>query len=262
MADFIIDDRTNNDVTHDGRFGRGYVERDYKLYPQEYLAAPSTMKLIPKTEWSDRIKEKAARKSQTSDIRRFINLNQGSVGYCWAHSTAHAVMLLRDLQNQPFVELSAYAVAAIIKRGRDEGGWCGLSAKFLREVGIPTTKFWPQGNRSLSLDTAEMRANAALHKVTNEFADLTQAVYDQNLTFNQLATCLLMNVPCAVDFNWWGHSVCAMDLVEPEPGDFGIRILNSWPPDWGDGKGQAVLRGSKCIPNGAIALLTTNATVN
>jgi len=265
-TDFLIDDDFNDNdklfnVTDiDGSLkGRGYVERDYKLYPEEYLASPGEMPLIPKSEWSDRIKEMEREGSRISDVRMRMNagnlmpsLDQGPVGYCWAHSTTHTVMLDAGMRKQPYVPLSAYMVAAIIKGGRDEGGWCGLSAKFVREIGICSQKTWPQGSRTLSLDTPAMRAEAAKNKITEDWVDLTRAVYDQNLTFEQLATCLLSGIPCAVDFNWWGHSVCAMDLVEVEPGSFGIRILNSWSDGWGD-KGMGVLRGSKALPNGAVA---------
>ena len=59
-------------------------------------------------------------------------------------------------------------------------------------------------------------------------------------------------LPVVVDLNWWGHSICAMDPVEVEPGSFGIRILNSWSDKWGD-LGEAVLRGSKAHPDGSVA---------
>lgn len=238
---------------------RGLVPRDYNEYPVEMFAAPSDMPLIPRSEWSARIKEMEQTQSRLSDIRLsgdagnpIPSLDQDGVGYCWAHSVTHTVMMVRAVNNQKYVPLSAFAVAAIIKGGRDEGGWCGLSAKFAREVGIPSQTLWPQGSRKLSLDTPEMRANASLHKITEDWVDLTRQVYDQDLTFDQLATCLLNRIPCAVDFNWWSHSVCALDLVEVEPGSFGVRILNSWSDSWSD-RGMGVLRGQQAIPDGAVA---------
>lgn len=261
----IFDDSTPGDLLFPAQFGRGYEPRNFATHPLSMFAPPSGLALIPRSEWSARIKEQEATKSRLSDVRNaadngkpFVNLDQGQVGYCWAHSTVHCVMVSRAVNNQPFVPLSAYAVAAIIKRGRDEGGWCGLSAQFCRENGVPAQKYWPQGDRSLSNDTPEMRANAALHKVTEDWVDLARPVHSQNLTFDQVATCLLAGVPCAVDFDWWGHSVCALDLVEPEPGSFGLRILNSW-KNWGD-NGTGILKGSKAIPVGAIAVAATGVS--
>jgi hypothetical protein len=170
-------------------------------------------------------------------------------------------MMTRLRDNMPYVPLSAYAVAATIMSGRDEGGWCGLSAKFLREKGVPSQAIWPQGDRTgwKSHDRPETWENAALHRVEEDWVDLTRQVYDQNLTFDQVASCLLVGIPCAVDFNWWGHSVCALDLVLVEKGSYGIRILNSWSDAWGD-RGTSVLQGRKAIPDGAVAIRTSRAS--
>ena len=241
--------------------GRGLVPRDFAADPPEMFDPPSDMPLIPRNEWSARIKEMEATKSRISDIllaAGIPSMDQGSVGYCWAHSTTGCVQALRAINNQPHIPLSAFMVAAIIKRGRDEGGWCGLSAKFLREVGVCSQALWPQGNRSLSLDTPQARADAARHRVTEDWVDLTRQVYDQSLTFDQVMSCLLCRVPVAGDFNWWSHSVMLCDPVEVEPGSFGIRLRNSWGDGWSD-RGFSVLHGAKAIPDGAVALRVTSA---
>lgn len=268
---FVIHDTTPPDVLFrpviNGELkGRGLVPRDYATSPREMFDPPSNLPLIPRSEWSDRIKEMTATKSRLSDLRDtaiagqpFPSLDQNGQGFCWAYSTTACVMLLRAANNQPHVRLSAHAVGCMVKGFRDEGGWCGLSAKFHREKGCPSVECWPEKSMARSNDRPETWANAALHKVTEEWVDLTRAVYDQSLTFDQLATCLLCRIPCAVDFNWWGHSVCAMDLVEVERGSFGIKILNSWTDGWGE-RGTSVLQGSRAIPDGAVALRVTGAS--
>lgn len=261
----IDDDPRTNLLAFPPGVRRGYVPRDYAVDPVEMFAPPDEMPLIPRSEWSARIKELTELKARISDVRNtgdggrpIAHLDQGPVGYCWGHSVAHCVTMARALNNQPYVPLSAYAVCAIIKGGRDQGGWCGLAAKFIRDVGIPAQKFWPQGSRSLSHDTPEMRANAALHKTAEDWVDLTVPVHGQNLTFDQVASCLLSGVPVAVDFNWQAHSVCALDLVEVEAGSFGLRILNSW-SGWGD-NGTGIYRGRRAVPDGAVALRVTGAS--
>lgn len=264
----IIDDSTPNDVLFPAGFARGYVERDYSLYPREMFDPPTDMKLIPRSEWDARIEEQERLQSSLEHIRMASGPNGGHIpsmdqnghGYCWTYSTGMSVQLIRAVQGQPYVRLNPHAVGAIVKGGRDEGGWCGLSAKFLREVGIPSEEFWPGHSLSLSNDTAAMRDSAALHKVTEEWVDLTRAVYDQTLTFDQVATCLLLGLPCALDFNWWAHSVCGIRLVKVEAGSYGIKILNSWTDNWEE-KGMAVLRGEKAIPNGALCIRTTKASM-
>lgn len=240
--------------------GHGYVPRDYATYPPEMFDPPRDLQLIPRSEWSARLKEQERLKARLSDLRGdMASLDQNGRGYCWSHSTTSAVMLLRAINNQPYIRLSAYAIACKIKNFRDEGGWCGLSAKFWKEQGCPSAQFWPEKSTSRSNDNPTTWANAAKHKITEDWVDLTRDVYDQNLTFDQVATCLLSGIPCAVDFNWWSHSVCALDLVEVESGSFGLRIWNSWGDNWED-RGMGILRGSKAIPDGAVALRVTGGS--
>lgn len=247
--------------------GRGAVPRDYEVQPETMFAPPSQIKLIPRSEWSARIKEKVALQSQLSDIRLtgsngqiVPSLDQGQVGYCWAHSTTHAVMLDRMMRGQPYVPLSAYSIAATIKKGADQGGWCGLSAQYATEVGVCDQAFWPQGDRNYTkYQTSEMRENAAKRRIMEDWVDLTKSVYDRNLTFDMLISLLLSDIPGPVDFNWWGHSVCALDAVEVEAGSFGIRIWNSWSDSWSD-RGMGVLRGSKAIPDSAMSIRVTTAS--
>lgn len=254
----IIDDSTSNDVIFPAGMGRGLVPRDYSTSPVEMFAPPSEMNLIPRSEWDARIEEQERLGSSLEHIRNRGNngqpipiLNQDQSNYCWAHSTTNTVILNRAVSNQPYVPLSAYAVASLIMNGANKGGWCGLSAKFARENGIPSQKVWPQGQFQKPSDMSAVTASAIQHKVLEDWVDLTREVYDQNLTFDQVASCMLTNVPCAVDFNWWGHSVCAVRLVRVEAGSYGLKIFNSW-ANWGD-NGMGILRGQKAIPNGAIA---------
>lgn len=259
-GELLIQDLTPFEHTVPPDKGRGYDPASVDPRLKAMFAPPTEITLIPRSEWSERIKEKVATKSQLSDMRLkagIPSLDQGQVGYCWAHSVTGTVMMSRMVSNEPYVPLSAYAVAATIKKGRDEGGWCGLSAQFARDKGIPSQSLWPQGDRNYTAhDKPEVWADAARHKITEDWVDLTADVYDQSLTFDQVATCLLLNVPCAVDFNWWSHSVCALDLVETSPGQFGIRILNSWGDSWSD-RGMGVLSGSRAIPDGAVATRVT-----
>ena len=188
-----------------------------------------------------------------------VTRRNGSVlisGNCWGHSTVGCVQAIRALDNQPYIPLSAYMVCAIIKKGRNEGGWCGLSAKFLREVGVVPQSVWPQGDRNTSRDTPAVREAAAKFKVTEDWVDLTRDIYDQNLSFDIVASLLLSNIPVAGDFNWWSHSVMLCDVVEVESGSFGIRFRNSWGDSYGS-LGFGVLQGSKANTNGAVALTVT-----
>lgn len=269
LQDFIIDESTPDSKVFnpiiDGEVAaHGLVPRDYSLYPEEMFAPPTEIEPIPRSEWSDRIKEMKRTKSRISDILLAQNIPstwQNGDGYCWVYSTVTCVMTIRAINGQPYKFLNPHAVGAIIKRGRNEGGWCGLSAKFLSEYGVPSEEFWPRLSRDLKHDTPAMRANAALHKVTEEWRDLARPVHGQRMTEDQIMTCLLNRIPVAIDLNWWRHSVMACDPVEVEPGSFGKRIRNSHGEQYGD-RGFAVLRGSRAIADGAVAIAVAGASPN
>lgn len=265
----IIDDSPAADVVdlaHPKGVGYGYVPRDYNIYPREMFAAPSELKVYDESEWDALYDEQEAKKSSLEHIYlsgpggtpRFVNLDQNGDGYCWMYSNGTAVMMLRLLANLPDVRLNPHACAAIIKKGRNEGGWCGLGAEFLKNHGIPSEEYWQGHSRDLRNDTPAMRENAALHKVTEDYVDLTRDVYDRNLSTRHIATCGFLNIPAPQDFNWQSHSVCGIRWVRIEKGSWGPLILNSW-KGWGR-FGLGVYRGSKAICDGAVAIRVSGAS--
>jgi hypothetical protein len=170
--------------------------------------------------------------------------NDIAVHNCWAHSSTSAALIIRALNNEPYADLSAYAVACVIKNYRDQGGWGAESLAFIAERGIPTSEFWPQKSMSRGNDNPKTWENAARHKFT-EWMDL-----DPRDMKRQLVTCLLLGIPVVSDFNWWGHSVCSIDLVSLNP--FRTRIWNSWGDSW-SANGTGILEGRRAIPDAAIA---------
>lgn len=263
---FLIDDETLTDpIVKDKVFcpvvdgrpkGHGLVPRDYRIYPpQMFSAPPADMPLIPEDEYDARIEAQERDKSSLEHIETWDPLDQNGQGYCWFYSSTGAVMAARALMHLPHVRLSAHAGAWKIKGGRDEGGWCGLSAKFYRETGCPSVAKWPEQSMARSHDTPEVWAEAARYRITEDWVDPTRDVYDVQLTMRMIYTLCLVNGPMAWDFNWWGHSVHGGRMVKVEAGSYGLRPRNSW-GRWGDnGTGWATLRGQKAIPDSAIALM-------
>jgi len=238
----------------------GLVPRNFSAYPVGYTAAarPFDLPLIPESEWQDRLNAKVSNQDFLSEIRKTSNFgqpipsrDQDGKGYCWAHSTVSAVLLVRAANNQPYADLSAYAIACIIKGYRDEGGWNQQSMDFLFERGCPTSEFWPQQSMSRANDRPTTWDNAKL------YAGIEGMDLDPRDMKRQLVTCLLMDIPVAIDLNWWSHSICACDLVNLNP--FRIRIWNSWGDTWSE-QGMGILEGSKAIPDGATALRVVRAT--
>ena len=276
MAEFykgsipIIDtDYPENDVAFPRGATFGLVARDYSKEPESLFAPPSEMVLIPESEWDARYDEQEDQQSSLEHIYlsgpnggpAFVNLDQNGDGYCWAYSTGQSIMLDRLRRNLPMVRLNPHATAAIIKRGANQGGWCGQSAQFGSEHGYAVEGNrpgqWPLHSRNLKYDTPLLRAEMAKFKIDEDWVDLTRQVYDRNLTTAQVATCGFLNIPGPGDYSWWGHSVCRVRWVRIERGSWGQLILNSW-KGWGR-HGLGVLRGSKAICNGALAIRSTTA---
>jgi hypothetical protein len=250
------------------KFACGYDPSTVDDRVREMLAKPSEIKLIPRSEWPDRIAEQEKSKSRTSDIlrrKKIPSTDQNGDGYCWAYSTTGCIIVVRAFNNQPYKKLNGHSIAAPIKNGRNEGGWCGLSGKYAMEVGIAVMGNgpgeWPEHSRNTKYDTAECQAAKKKNRVSEAFIDLSRAVYDQDMTFDQIATCLLRNIPCALDFSWWGHSVLGCDLVNLGGGSFAIRIRNSWTDGWGD-LGFSVLSESKSKADNAVALATVTGSAD
>lgn len=256
----------SQDVLHPKDATFGLVPRDYTQYPQEMFGSPNEIDVIDPTEWDARFDAQEEAESSLEHIflrggkPAFINLDQNGQGYCWAYSNGHAAMIARLRDGLPLVRFNPHATACFIKNYRDEGGWCGLAAKFAglngwAEEGTGPGQ-WPLHSMSSRYDTPALRAAMAKYKTDEEWRDLTKQDWDHSLTSKQLATCGFNNIPAPSDFNWWGHSVCQIRWVRIERGSWGPLILNSW-KGWGR-HGLAVLRGSQAVANGALAIRTVN----
>ena len=272
-SELIIDDSNWQEHTVapiiDGQqMAFGAVPRDYSRHPVGSYGTiePFAIPLIPRKDWSRRIRDMEQSQSRLSDLRMIGNggnpipsTNQGNRGYCWAHSPVSAALLDRARDNQPYAPLSAYAIACKVKNYRDQGGWNPQAVEFLIKTGCPTSATWGQQSVNPANDNARTWQEASRYKLTEGFMDLSPPIYDRNLTFDQLMTCLLLRIPCPVDLMWWRHSVCAADPVEfdaslalSDINRWGVRIWNSWSDAWGT-LGMGVLRGSKAVPDGATA---------
>jgi hypothetical protein len=303
MPEILIGDHNWRQFVGDQHVGgerkaRGLVPRDYAAHPPGFYrsARAADVPVIPRAEWPERIRDKTAQKSWLKDLRlsgaggpAFPSLDQDGVGYCWAHSSTHAVMYLRLVMGLPVVPLSAFSVAATIKKGADEGGWGAQSLDFITERGVMAQSVWPQKDRDYrKYDRPENWANAALHKVTEGWADLQAAQYDRKLTFDQASSLSLSDVPTVDDYNFWSHSVCGIGVVDGSArrgetraesgklmtlaefeaawgmndeatGGFGREIQNSWADAWGE-SGIGTLTGSKAVPDGCVAPLVSIAS--
>lgn len=268
----IINDTTPSDLLFADDFSRGAEPRDYAAHPPEMMAAPSEIPLIPRGEWRARIEEQEAQRSSLEHLLRakgvasknqndprYQNTRNPRWGYCWAYSTTGAVEAARVRDGLPHVPLSAFGVAQQIMSGQDKGGWCGLSAEFIAKRGAPSLAAYPEFDQDYKRFGADAAVweDAARHKITYEFRDLAAGhFYFQKLNYDQLISCLLLNIPCPSDFDWWRHSVMMLRAVWVD-GEAVPRGRNSWSDLWGD-KGFFTLQGDRKYPNSALAVVGTS----
>lgn len=207
---------------------------------------PSSL-LVPRSEWQARIQEMKDTKSRLSDLILNANLpckDQNGTNYCWINAPTHCVEIVRLVQNQPMVLLSPASAGGPIKGWSNVGGWGKEGVEFIQQYGLVPVDKWPANAISRSYNTEENRKLAMNYRIT-EWWELQPGNLDE------LMSCLFHRIPVAVGYSWWSHEVIA---IEPEwmDGEICLRFRNSWGMNYGE-KGFSILRGSKMLPNDAVA---------
>lgn len=234
-------------VIQGDHYGRGMIPRDRRAHPKIYGAQPFDMELIPESEWAVMLEQQEKEKSSLTDQileAGLPPLNQQQTSFCWANSSTMVAQILRMQEGEPQVPLSPASVACPINGFRNQGGWCGQSITRIADNGIAPQSLWPANAIDRQYFTDAEQAEAAKYRI-QKWIELG------NRNFAQVATCMLKRKPCAVDFNWWSHSVAAIGLVRNKDGTWGLRIYNSWGTTFGT-NGMAVLTGSKMVPDDAV----------
>jgi hypothetical protein len=242
---------TTENYTIPRGMGRGLVLRDMKKAPLGLSAPMFSRPIIHMSERGDRIREKQKHKAFLSDIRNISGpnggmipaLNQGRDPWCWAFSPVSSATLARASAGAPYKHLSGNAVGNMVTGFKVQGGWSENAMKFIRERGVPETSCWPEGDNARHFNNPDTWTNAA-ENVVLEFWDIDPGDTDA------IMTCLLLNIPVAVDIPAWQHSVCLIDPVDAAGSRY--KQLNSWSNSW-NGNGIGLLTGKYTKFSSAIA---------
>ena len=255
----IIDDSTSV-RPHIKRGEAGFVERDYDMVPFGSLASPlSGDDHIPREEWYDRAVEMQENKTSLIHTAKKMGWkikNQRSIPYCWVFGVTSAAEIAGIMQGHEYVKLSPSSVGAKVKNFRLRGGWGDQAASYAAKHGWVPQDLWPETAVKRQYDTPE-NWTAAKRYVLRDWNELRPRNLDD------LYSCILRGIPVPVGYNWWGHLVCGLDMVpfkKPRGlsdrdiiNSFGLGIANSWGEGWSAG-GYGILRGSKQIPDGQVAI--------
>lgn len=252
----VIDDSNYHEHVHAAQsisdFGSGYIPRNFQAKPEGSVRKLYSGPVFDKKELTERIKEKEARKSGLADLHRHLKipvLDQGQLGYCWMYGTVKAMMMAYARAGNYVPYLSPTSCAAKGKNYRNEGGLAEEALGYIERFGVSTVEFWPEGGKAdRRYDTAEQRANAALHKAV-EFEELPS----NNVL--AVASALVLDLPCTGGFMWWGHLVALLQPRVMPDGSIGIEFVNSWTERYGK-NGFSVLGGSKAVPFEAYVVRT------
>jgi hypothetical protein len=241
---------------------RGYVPRDYELFPEGSTLSFDSSKPIPKSEWKSRIDYLNEIESMPIHWHRRLGqraiFNQRKSNYCWMYGTVAAVRNCYAVQGVGKVKLNPYAVAYLGKKGRNQGGFGAEACRYIDQYGIPETTVLPEFSKTLRWDRL-VKASARQNKIC-DFQEIGQN------NFEGVVNCLIGDdpAPCTVAFDWWRHLVCALGVTYDRQGNFGLLIVNSWGSKWGAGGesgGYGIIWGSKAVPFEAIAVRNVKARV-
>jgi hypothetical protein len=264
ILDHIINDETVNDAL---LFG-GHRGLDLSSRPEGLIYTglaepfPDSL-LIPSSEWQSRIAENEERKTALNDLVDLAGLpckDQDRTNYCWGNATVHTGEIVRVLQNQPKVILSAASVCGPVTRYANARPWPGQPAgvggnginalNYIIENGIVPESNWPVNVIDPKYATAANK-NIALDYRVDEWFEIEPG------NMNQVVSCLLRNIPISVGLNWWGHQITyyAAKWVD---GAIAILFRNSWGKTYGQ-NGYGILQGRRMLPSDAIAPRTMKA---
>lgn len=203
--------------------------------------------LIPRSEWQARIEEREARKARLSDIVDQAGLpckDQQQTNYCWANATTHTLEIVRAVQGEPTVILSAASVGAPITGYRNQGGYGPAALEYLDANGAVPESAWPRNAIDPRYATDENLALALRYRVAAWIEAAPQ-------TIDETVSLLLMDSPVAVGLGWWGHEVTYYDPLWLD-GEIAILARNSWSMTWGD-RGYFTIQGRRMLPDDAVA---------
>lgn len=242
----IVDDRNYRDMIRREE-DRGFLHGQ-NLEPAEYAAGnipnlpafAESFRLIPRTEWADRIRAREER-AMARMIRQagIPTFNQGNTNWCWAHAAVKSVCACLAVQGTPKI-LAPESVAGPASGWRNVGGTLTQAFTQLRSTGACSRDFVTQANTVRS-SVLKPGWQADAIRVGETYSLIGRNIYDQCIT------AMFEGFALAVGVYWWMHAICYLDPVLLDNGSVGVLFDNSHGTRYGD-DGMAVFTESRGTP--------------
>ena len=214
------------------------------------VSLPESFKIIPRNEVASRSKDLVQSGADLISMVRRSKIkikDQNGTNYCWVNCTASAIEYNRELQGEPYVELSPAFIGNMGSNFTNSGGYIEDALEIAVKYGCPSVEYVSPNNLSrewYNKNKEATFANAALHKITN-WVNLGYARGAGSLN-DKVRTCLLQRIPVVVALDWWSHAILYNHVFE----NFDWGFQNSWTASYGD-KGMGRLSESKGSPSAA-----------
>jgi hypothetical protein len=118
----------------------GYLGWQHPDAPRVFRGPKPVANLIPRSQWTSRIKQGAEYGTFLSDLvkqRGIKAKDQGRLNYCWVFGSTRAAGLWRILGGQTWLDLSPESVGGPPTRWRNIGGYASEAFDQLENSGAP-----------------------------------------------------------------------------------------------------------------------------
>lgn len=230
-----------------GTIARNYAQVPYGSIPS--IPPGSDIEEIDLEEWPDLIADQDRSESSLYHIWKDSKigiLNQSSISYCHAFADVFHSMLVREMQQLEYVELSASSIGGPVTGWKNAGAYIHDDLLQSYNFGACSTDFCPMLTTNLRDCKPGWKENALLHR-TSEYIDVPAR------DFKKHGSLLLRNKPVNVGLNYWGHAVADLKVIDLYPQRkatdwlrYGFMFANSWSTQWGD-EGFGVRHGNKAL---------------